>query len=567
MNNHFEKERRPLVMNPVRLRRGLQDFIRAGGGFSALIFIIAITLSIVGFVVTSSSVDNLRSNVIERRIDEYGIVMGQSFREYNLLQLGSIGRIESAVITPIPEAAWKQYIEVYDPLNNFSSLKYISVSFGSVPSENKVYYIEPVETETQKLLGKTISSLGISEQILIKAATNDTTTTSRSQKSGLFLVTPFYDIFPLKNQDYVDTPGLRGFTVTLIDQQKLFSSLLRQERLIESSIHVFYGEKAESNLLYQSDNRQNKGSTVITKKQKVPFFDTELTVIYNFDAARVLPWYATYFPGLILASGMIIGLFLAMLAGRLMSRRFSAINIEKENEIAFAQNELLSLASHQLRTPATGVKQYLGMLLQGFAGQLTPKQRLYLERAYASNDRQLSVINDILHVAKLSSGRIVLSERQFDLTKLIRDIIDEHKSEIKKAKLNLSISMPSRGIIFADSHMLRMVFENILSNSIKYTLTGGAIKITVMKRHDHWFIIFADTGVGIEKADMPKLFKQFSRIKNPLTDKVAGTGVGLYLAYHLTELHGGWIKVTSRPQKGTSFTICLPKNGKKKNKL
>lgn len=567
MNTFFKKDRSFHALRASRLFLYLHKVIRCSGGFPALMFFLATTFSLVGFALTTSSVDSLRLNVIDRRIEQYGIVMGMSFREYNLLQLGSIGRIESTVNTSMSEDSWKQYIDVYDPLANFPSLKYIFVSLGRSAKENTAYYIAPDNRESKEIVGKTLSALGIRESFLNKAASNDETVVSHIQNGEVFLVTPFFEKPTTNSQDAIRSPGLRGFTISIIDQKELFRSLLRQERIIQSNIRVYLGEKNEGNLLYETDNRQNKQNAVITKSQKMPFFDTELTVIYDFDAAHVLPWYATYFPGLILASGTIIGLFLALLAGRLMSRRYFAINIEKEKEIAFAQNELLSLASHQLRTPATGVKQYLGMLLQGFAGQLTPKQRLYLERAYAGNDRQLSVINDILHVAKLSSGRIVLSERQFDLTKLIRDIIDEHKLEIKKARLNLSISIPSRGIIFADSHMLRMVFENILSNSIKYTLSGGAIKITVRKRHDHWFIIFADTGVGIDIADMPKLFKQFSRIKNPLTDKVSGTGVGLYLAYHLTELHGGWIKVNSRPQKGTSFTICLPKNGKKQKKM
>lgn len=551
----------------TRINSNFHRAIRAGGGFPTLIFVTIMTLSFIGSRVVSSSVDDLRSEIIDRRINEYGTVMEQSLREYKLLQFGSIGRIESASIAPIPESAWKQYINIYNPVSNFPSLKYIAVSFGGTPEENRIYFIEPDNAGTKNNVGSTLISLGIGKDFLDKAIGTEKIVTVRSQNEEIFLLAPFYD----KVRYRLEVPNspliLRGFTVTMLDPQKLFTNIFREERLIQSKIQIYLGEKSDSSPLYLSDNRQNKNNAVTIKTQKVPFFDRELTIIYDFEKNSILPWYTTYFSGFILWSGLILGAGFAMLIGLLMRRRYATLNVEKEKDIALAKDELLSLASHQLRTPATGVKQYIGMVLQGFSGPLTKEQREYLERAYASNDRQLHVINDILHLAKLGSGRIVLVEREFDLTKLLREIIEEHRQEIKEAGLSVLTHLPSRGIIFADSHMLRMVFENLLSNAIKYSLSGGTVEISIRNRHGHWFISFADTGIGIAKEDMPKLFKQFSRINNPLTEGVTGSGVGLYLAQHLTQLHGGWIKVVSKPQKGTSFTICLPKHGKKKEKM
>lgn len=243
----------------------------------------------------------------------------------------------------------------------------------------------------------------------------------------------------------------------------------------------------------------------------------------------------------------------------MLRNRFFRLTYEKERDVEFAKDELLSLASHQLRTPATGVKQYLGMVLQGFAGDITAKQREYLQRAYASNNRQLGVINDILHLAKLETGRIVLAERKFDIAKMVRDVVDEQQDSAEKGGIQLLLEAPSTGSIMADSHMLRMVIENLLSNAIKYTPEGGTVNVRLARRGTKWVMMVRDTGVGIAKSDFSKLFKQFTRISNPRTDIVTGTGVGLYLAYHLTVLHGGTISVTSRKGKGSTFTVRLPR--------
>ena len=199
------------------------------------------------------------------------------------------------------------------------------------------------------------------------------------------------------------------------------------------------------------------------------------------------------------------------------------------------------------------------MVLQGFAGEVPEKQRAYIERAYASNDRQLHVINDILHMAKLETGRIVLTERKFDIAKMLRDVVDEQQDQAQKGDVRIELKAPSQGWIMGDSHMLWMVVENLVSNGIKYTPPGGVVNVRLVRRANRWVLTVKDTGVGIAKKDFPKLFKQFSRITNARSDFVTGTGVGLYLAYHLTILHGGSVGVVSTKNKGSTFTVRLPR--------
>jgi signal transduction histidine kinase len=243
----------------------------------------------------------------------------------------------------------------------------------------------------------------------------------------------------------------------------------------------------------------------------------------------------------------------------LLRSRARDLMIQKEQAVELAKDELLSLASHQLRTPATGVKQYVGMVLQGFAGKVPKSQRDLLEKAYASNDRQLRIINEILHLAKIDAGRMILAKQDTRLVDLVTDIINEQRADIAASKHKLSTDFPKRQVMVqADIHMLRMAIENILSNAIKYTPPGGKLSVRVRGSKSRALVIIQDSGVGIEPADIGKVFRQFSRLPNEMSQQVGGTGIGLYLARHLIELHGGAINVTSEPGKGSTFTITLP---------
>ncbi|OYW83685.1 hypothetical protein B7Z17_05335, partial [Candidatus Saccharibacteria bacterium 32-49-10] len=175
----------------------------------------------------------------------------------------------------------------------------------------------------------------------------------------------------------------------------------------------------------------------------------------------------------------------------------------------------------------------MGMVLQGFAGDISEQQRDFLERAYASNERQLHIINDILYLAKLDAGRIVLTKTKFDLAELVRSSVDELATSAKEAGITISQHTPKKATVTADSHMFRMVLENLLTNAIKYTESGGEVTVRLVRLGDNYTVSVTDTGVGIEEKDIDKLFKQFVRIPNERSSSVTGTGVGLYLAKSL----------------------------------
>lgn len=224
-----------------------------------------------------------------------------------------------------------------------------------------------------------------------------------------------------------------------------------------------------------------------------------------------------------------------------------------------AKDEFISIASHQLRTPATGVKQYLGMLIEGYAGKLTPKQDKMLHTAYLSNERQLTIVNDLLRVAQADADEVKLRFEKIDLAGLLQDVINEQSNKFAARHQEvLYIQNTKRGMAMLDKLHIRMVFDNIIDNAQKYTPENKTITITLAARRSSLVVSVKDQGVGIYKRDMPKLFKKFSRIENPLSTTAGGTGLGLYWVQKIIDLHSGTIEVSSQYRRGTEFIITLP---------
>ncbi|HSH17913.1 MAG TPA: ATP-binding protein [Candidatus Saccharimonadales bacterium] len=232
---------------------------------------------------------------------------------------------------------------------------------------------------------------------------------------------------------------------------------------------------------------------------------------------------------------------------------------EQERLIALneAKDEFISIASHQLRTPATGVKQYIGMLLEGYAGRLTEVQENYLAKAYESNERQIAVVNNLLLIAKVDAGKIVLKPAACDLAELVRDVISEQRQEIAKRNQHVEVTMPEELTMHIDGQYMRMVIENLLSNASKYSSDGTAIRIKLKKGKAAVSLSVVDQGVGISKEDQPKLFKKFSRIFNDQS-VAEGNGLGLYWSNKIVELHQGALTLESKPGQGSTFTISIP---------
>jgi PAS domain S-box-containing protein len=238
-------------------------------------------------------------------------------------------------------------------------------------------------------------------------------------------------------------------------------------------------------------------------------------------------------------------------------------DITKEVELEHAKDEFISLASHQLRTPATAVKQYAGMLLQGYVGDITDQQRGMLQNIYESNERQISIINDLLRVAQVDAGKVKAKKKDVDMGKVITSVVNDMNDKFRNRQQKVVYVGSDNDLrVRADPQLIRMVIENIVDNASKYTPEGKSITIDLYKLKDHMSVSVRDEGIGIDEKDLPQLFKKFSRVPNILSDAVGGTGLGLYWAKKIVDLHGGQIKVSSKPKKGTTFIIQLPLHDK-----
>jgi signal transduction histidine kinase len=230
-------------------------------------------------------------------------------------------------------------------------------------------------------------------------------------------------------------------------------------------------------------------------------------------------------------------------------------------ELNQAKDEFISVASHQLRTPATGVKQYIGMLLEGMLGELTDSQRAVLLRAYESNERQLKIVSDLLKVARVDAGKVMLKKTETDLNQLMTDVIREETEIMKKRRQRIRFTpAPAPAVAQIDRDTVRMVLENLIDNASKYSGEGTTIQAVVTAEPRSVKLRVKDEGVGIGEDDMGRLFEKFSRIHNPLSAQADGSGLGLYWAKKIIDLHGGTIQVESKVNQGTAFSIDLPKS-------
>lgn len=223
------------------------------------------------------------------------------------------------------------------------------------------------------------------------------------------------------------------------------------------------------------------------------------------------------------------------------------------------KDEFIALASHQLRTPATAVKQYVGLLKDGFAGTLTPTQMQYLETAYESNERELRIINDLLKTAQIDSSKYRLDKQSHDIVAMAKEVMNDLKTALAQRRQTVTFSAPKGRLkVPMDATEMKLVFMNLLENASKYSYHGTAIDISIVQNKNTVSVAFSDKGVGISKENKQRIFDKFTRVNNDLSDTVTGTGLGLYWVKQIVELHGGSIQLDSTLGKGSTFTVKLP---------
>lgn len=230
-----------------------------------------------------------------------------------------------------------------------------------------------------------------------------------------------------------------------------------------------------------------------------------------------------------------------------------------------AKDEFVSIASHQLRTPLTALKGYVGMLLDGDAGPINDKQREYLVEIKNSNDRMIGLITALLNVSRVDLGVFIVEPKQLNLKKVAEDALNDIGMKINEKKIRIETNFEKDlPLISADLNIVRMIFQNLFTNAVKYTSAEGKINISIGKSGSDILISVADNGYGIPKDVQSKIFTKMFRADNARVKDPDGTGLGLYIIKSTLEKTGGKIWFKSTENKGSTFYVTLPLEGMKK---
>lgn len=268
-------------------------------------------------------------------------------------------------------------------------------------------------------------------------------------------------------------------------------------------------------------------------------------------------------------------------------------------ELDHLKDDFISVTSHELRTPLTAIRSYLWLALGGKGGPLTEKMKYYLDRSYNSTVRLIKLVNDILNISRIESGRMNFVIEKIDMVKLVEEVIDEVRPRAEELKIKLVVNSQQLAVgsrqsvgdgfpapenrkekienryvgtlramsvqlfVIGDGDKIKEVLINLIGNALKFTKENGLIQIGFEEKDNEVIIGVKDNGEGIEKEDIPKLFQKFGMIQNSyITNQKAaqGTGLGLFICKSIIEKLGGQIWVSSLGKdQGSTFSFSLKK--------
>lgn len=228
-------------------------------------------------------------------------------------------------------------------------------------------------------------------------------------------------------------------------------------------------------------------------------------------------------------------------------------------DISKTKSEFISAVSHELRTPLTSIKGYASILMAGKLGDIPDQVKARLGKINTHSDNLVKLINDLLDISRIESGRVEMKMSKCSLADMIDTVHDLLTPQMKDKGIqwseNIDKTIPE---MVLDSSQADRIFINLISNAIKFTPENGTISVNARLHNDVVTIEVSDTGIGISEDDIARLFDEFYRVDNQINQNVKGTGLGLPLAKKIVEAHNGKMWITSKVGKGTTFHFTLP---------
>lgn len=238
-----------------------------------------------------------------------------------------------------------------------------------------------------------------------------------------------------------------------------------------------------------------------------------------------------------------------------------ALLYKKIKEVDKMKDEFISIASHELRTPVTGIRGFTSMIIDGTLGKVNDKVLDSAKMIHRASERLGALVEDLLNVSRIEQNRIEINPTPIDAGHIINEIISELDVQAKEKKLSLDFKPNTQmlPIITVDVSRFKEILINLIGNAIKYTESGGVEISTKEKiKNNILEIIIKDTGIGMSSVDRERLFEKFYRIQNDKTKNINGTGLGLWITKRLIELMNGKIIIDSMEGVGTQITISFP---------
>jgi two-component system phosphate regulon sensor histidine kinase PhoR len=241
-------------------------------------------------------------------------------------------------------------------------------------------------------------------------------------------------------------------------------------------------------------------------------------------------------------------------------------DITSLKEVERAKSDFVSIASHELRTPLTVINGYLSLFLSGDLGDSSSNivrihERQVLSKVFRETKRLTKLVEDLLNISRIEENRLKLNLTKEQFHEIVNEVIAEYNPRAESLGINLSVEINGKQNVFfvrVDKDKIKQVLVNLIDNALKFTKEGGKVVVRCSRDEGKLVTQIVDSGVGINKKLLPKIFEKFQQESGSFLKNNKGTGLGLFIVKSLVELHNGSIQVRSLPGKGTTFTFLLP---------